>query len=86
MRRYRNNNFIAAVVTTVLSFVGFVGFGLYAAVDEPNFGAAGLSLLFLLSATGSAIWCAIALFRHRKHAAPERRGFFVVSNEDNGKT
>jgi hypothetical protein len=65
----------------VLSFVGFAGFGMYAAIDEPNIGAAMLSVLFLLSTLGCAIWCVVAFVLIRKRGRAERRGFAVLTDD-----
>jgi hypothetical protein len=75
----RTKILITAVVATVLSFAGFVSCAWYAAIDEPNMGAALLALLLLFPTIGFGIWAVVAfvLFLRRDNST-RGRGFSVI--------
>lgn len=74
----RLKRLIAGAVGAAIGFAGFISFALYAAYDEPNIGAALLSLLCLGITVGCVVWwtieCVLYFRQHRK-----LRGFAVIS-------
>ena len=78
----RRVNVIAATVAAVISVVGFVAAGLYAAADD-NIGAGFVSFLFLLCIPVTLIWLGIAIACSRGRRQ-EPRGFPVVQGRSRG--